>query len=397
MFVGIHAVPGREPADEATPGAMKSYKSGAGFDPAGRVFHRGDVPVMITSIHAEYVKNFLDTPGFGGGRRMVVMTTTPPAAWTELVPDSEGNRAFDAKRSVSRRSAGEDRLDKGYDPVHESMKLKDGTIKAVKEQIWRMEKQELMSVNAAGGPVVYLINPETRHALMKANKEFRGETAKKRELTEFETAALKKLRDGDDVVLQSSEKEMHVLGAVRAREECLTCHKVEAGTLLGAFTYKLALQSQETPAKDRLKDTAGLSKEEISAVITVESTGGKVTREKGGAIRELNFTRAPQPPLFSEFVSTPYVRLRDSALNVLSVFPDLKVLDVSNSLVTDEGLSVITKLKKLEKLDLRNTLVTGDGLEKIKKDLPNCQVRHHSTEPIQPPPTPVPPTLPNRG
>src|SRR5205823_1267608 len=101
------------------------------------------------------------------------------------------------------------RFAKGYDEVYASMKLKDDSVRAVKERIWVVRSQDLMSVNAAGGPAVYVIDTFQLHTLMRDGKDFKGKDAKKRKPTEFETAALKKLRDGDDVVLQSSAKEMH--------------------------------------------------------------------------------------------------------------------------------------------------------------------------------------------
>ena len=103
-----------------------------------------------------------------------------------------------------------------------------------------------------------LMRTRERHEQMRTQPEFSGKTAPKRPLGEFETAALAKLRDGDDVVLQASSQEMRVLGAIRARNECLSCHKsAEVGTLLGAFTYTLHRQSEETPEADRLIESVG--------------------------------------------------------------------------------------------------------------------------------------------
>jgi hypothetical protein len=403
---------GEEPKSIATTSPMNAYKTGANFDPAKRVFLRHDIPLMPTVIHEGYVEDFITTPGFGSGR-VPRMPVRPPAAWAELVVDSEARRPFEMKPANTSPFAilgdpdASDRLLQGYDAVNESMKLPDGTVRAVREKVWVFRSQDLMSVNGADGPAVYQIDLHTRHAFMKAKKEFKGADAKKRKLTEFETAALQKLRDGDDVVLQSSEKEMTVLGSVRAKTDCRTCHDVKEGTLLGAFTYVLTVQSQETPAADRLKDTVGLTREEISAVLTIESTGGKVTRDKGGPVRDIALTHLISQAAANGYYSdwTRYVRPRDSSLAVLSVFPELKVLNVSNAVVTDDGLRVIAKLKGLEslnvagtritddglgvlanltglvKLDLRGTNTTAEGLARLKMELTNCQIRHHLTEP----------------
>lgn len=370
-------------------GPLESYRAGAGFDPAKRVFVRNDVPRMPTAFHAEYVEDFITMPGFGGGRMIVIPRTQ--SEWSELVPESEDGRTFEALRTVGVPHAQPDVLSGGYDPVHESMKLPDGSVRAVREQVWVVKDWQLMSVNAETGPAVYLIDTKGRHVLMRAKVEnFDGKTAPKRPPTEFETAALAKLRDGDDLVLQSSSKEMRVLGAVRARQDCLSCHKVEVGDLLGAFTYKLTLQPQETPEAHRLKDLAGLSQDERSAVQTVESLGGRVTREPGGPITELHLTfarsqflKTPRIGVWGE-VGNPYVRLRDGSLNVLAMFPDLTVLDVSHSLVTDASIPTIATLKRLKQLDVLDTAITEAGLARLKKEMPGCQVRHQSTGPILP-------------
>jgi hypothetical protein len=373
---------GNEPKDDVTAGPMLSLKSGAAFDPEGRVFKLGITPFMVTEIHQRYVEEFIRRPGNGHGR---VVPVRPSSSWTELVTDSEARRPYGSKWASPLYSRGGEPTVKYFDEVNGTMMLKDNTVRTVNERIWVVRNQDLMSVDGADGPAVYILDPHKLHELMREKKQVKGDDAKKRKPTEFETAALKKLRNGDDVVLQSSAKEMNVLGAVRARNDCLTCHQVEVGSLLGAFTYTLDLQSQETPAADRLKDTAGLSREEISAVLTIESIGGRVTRDAGGPVREVALSYLVSQAMARSYAeSTRYVRIRDYSLDVLSVFPELKVLDVSHAIVTDDGLKVIAKLKKLEKLDLRGTWVTVDGLAKLKKDLPECKIRHHSTEPIRP-------------
>jgi hypothetical protein len=218
---------------------------------------------------------------------------------------------------------------------------------------------------------------------MKSQPVATSKNTPTRKLDDFETRALPQLRDGDDVVLQSSAPEMRVLGAIRARAECLECHKTsKAGDLLGAFTYTLALQSQATPEADCLKDMAGLSRSMVGAVHFVESLGGKVVRPPGGPIREVYFThlwnqaveRIAKNPL--GFVSTapPYSRIKNSALDVLASFPELRVLDISSSMVTDAGLKEIAKLKNLQKVVYSPGYITDAGLAELKKALPACAI-----------------------
>ena len=60
-----------------------------------------------------------------------------------------------------------------------------------------------------------------------------------RPLDEFESAALPVLERGEDLVKEVKENELRVLGSIRAMKQCLTCHDVQRGDLLGAFTYVL--------------------------------------------------------------------------------------------------------------------------------------------------------------
>ena len=90
-----------------------------------------------------------------------------------------------------------------------------------------------------GAPAVYMIEPKIKHDAMKDPNARMAKTAPKRPFDRFETEALEKLREGNDLMVRISEQEIRAFGAVRARNECLSCHKVEVGTMLGAFTYTL--------------------------------------------------------------------------------------------------------------------------------------------------------------
>jgi hypothetical protein len=60
-----------------------------------------------------------------------------------------------------------------------------------------------------------------------------------RPLDEFETAALPQLVSQKDVVIDEMADEIRMLGSLRAAKQCLDCHDVDRGELLGAFTYHL--------------------------------------------------------------------------------------------------------------------------------------------------------------
>ena len=61
-----------------------------------------------------------------------------------------------------------------------------------------------------------------------------------RPLEAFEQASLRSLEQGEDVVSDSTNaNRIRMLGAIRAAKQCLKCHEVERGNLLGAFSYVL--------------------------------------------------------------------------------------------------------------------------------------------------------------
>jgi hypothetical protein len=60
-----------------------------------------------------------------------------------------------------------------------------------------------------------------------------------RPLDTFEQQALIALNAGDDLQMHAQPNRIRMLGSLRAAKQCLKCHSVERGTLLGAFSYDL--------------------------------------------------------------------------------------------------------------------------------------------------------------
>jgi len=60
-----------------------------------------------------------------------------------------------------------------------------------------------------------------------------------RALDDFESAGLKRLRDGEDVVWQFDRAGVKIIGSLRAQKDCLACHKTKEGALLGALSYQI--------------------------------------------------------------------------------------------------------------------------------------------------------------
>ena len=67
-----------------------------------------------------------------------------------------------------------------------------------------------------------------------------------RPLSEFEVGAVKSMRNGEELIVRGGSAHLRMVGALRAGYQCLECHQVPRGTLLGAFTYRL---SRDRPTK----------------------------------------------------------------------------------------------------------------------------------------------------
>lgn len=55
----------------------------------------------------------------------------------------------------------------------------------------------------------------------------------------FESDAVARLISGEDLVIDCRSSSIQMVGAIRAAYQCLECHQLPRGTLLGAFTYRL--------------------------------------------------------------------------------------------------------------------------------------------------------------
>jgi hypothetical protein len=106
---------------------------------------------------------------------------------------------------------------------------------AKKGERWELKRLELVSLLKHEKPVAYVSDTLPRMDELRK--------AKTRQLNGFEEEALTKLEKGEHLIADATVNRIHMVGAVRAATQCLNCHRVERGTLLGAFTYEL----QRTP------------------------------------------------------------------------------------------------------------------------------------------------------
>jgi hypothetical protein len=109
-----------------------------------------------------------------------------------------------------------------------------------------VERLELVSLLKFDSPRVYVLDHLPRM------DQLSGNDVPTRELDEFELRALQKLRTQEDVVIESYEDTTKMLGSLRAGQQCLECHSVQRGELLGAFSYVLreGARGEEREASD---------------------------------------------------------------------------------------------------------------------------------------------------
>jgi hypothetical protein len=99
------------------------------------------------------------------------------------------------------------------------------------DEEWAVRKVELVSLLKYDEPRVYVTADLPRMDRLS--------DVQVRSLTAFEQRALRELDAGEDIVNQPALNRVEMLGAIRAAQQCLKCHQVERGDLLGAFSYVL--------------------------------------------------------------------------------------------------------------------------------------------------------------
>jgi hypothetical protein len=104
-----------------------------------------------------------------------------------------------------------------------------------KMEQWAVLRLELVSLLKHDTPVVYVTSALPRMTDAK--------DAPTRPLIPFEDKALKALKEGDDIATESSGDRIRMMGSLRAGKQCLECHEVKHGDLLGAFSWELQRQT----------------------------------------------------------------------------------------------------------------------------------------------------------
>jgi len=102
------------------------------------------------------------------------------------------------------------------------------------DTVWEVVEFQLVGLLMHDHPVVY-----DKHLLTGDDQG--DEPPVTRKPDGFESKSLENLQAGAERVMGWNEKEncLQVLGAIRAKAECLKCHDVRRGSLLGAFSYRI--------------------------------------------------------------------------------------------------------------------------------------------------------------
>ena len=115
-------------------------------------------------------------------------------------------------------------------------------------EVYTLKKLELVSLHKFDEPRVYVLDHLPRM------DQLASEDVPTRPLNQFESEALDQLWGNEDVIISSAEYEHRMLGALRAAKQCLDCHGVARGDLLGAFSYVLHRMDGARPDAVALND-----------------------------------------------------------------------------------------------------------------------------------------------
>ncbi|MFL5243828.1 MAG: hypothetical protein ACJ8FY_17135 [Gemmataceae bacterium] len=218
----------------------------------------------LKEIHSDSVKQFINSPGFGVVRGMRPSETVLEIEEPAPVPLSD----YDYKDILAADFAVADSGDKGQNGVG-SKELEESSLRDLhtnglfdfinprgfgyierRDRVagfqahrfsrmpkldaplrWEVQDLELVSLLKHEEPVAYISKNLPRMDELR--------DAKTRPLDAFERDALQVLKHGEDLKVRHAPREIRMVGSIRAVSQCVQCHEVERGDLLGAFSYRL--------------------------------------------------------------------------------------------------------------------------------------------------------------
>jgi hypothetical protein len=202
----------------------------------------------LAKLHQEAFKTFALREGFGMERMIRALVTPVAEKWASEDIDKEpkvgltkeleplhGISALTFLRGATKAGAKKEEA-QHMNPVH------------TLHSIWRLSQIDLVGLVKNPQPTVY-ISPKNNDMLLPAERKgFQVDfpkdmqnlkNLKTRAPDEFELAALDSLSQGEDLFVRQKNREIRMVGSLRAVGQCASCHDAERGTMLGAFSYRL--------------------------------------------------------------------------------------------------------------------------------------------------------------
>ncbi|TWT46959.1 hypothetical protein KOR42_43030 [Thalassoglobus neptunius] len=250
--------------------------------------YRGSRASTLKRLHSEYYEDFVTAAGFGPVRmvriqpRMVELPEPKPIPQSKLhcpkaIEESKnsssdgwsysGEREFqaylqtvtDPRMKIHETSESEFLRPNtfGYVQDHEHVagfqSHAFARVPVVDEETpelaeWRLERIELVGLLRNDEPVVYL--SESLPNLEELD------TFETRPVDGWEADALSQLVDSTDLVVREQPQEIRMIGSLRASNNCLMCHDVRRGQVLGALAYTLTRSAESESASDLHEETS---------------------------------------------------------------------------------------------------------------------------------------------
>lgn len=189
---------------------------------------------QLEDVHNANVRLFNSLTGFGRDRIFLNDLRSPeiviPEERCEIAADAAVNRQ-DVTASHGTRATLETTSSA---PIHK----RDESVEEGRYTRWVSDRVQLVSLLMHDDPCVY----EMTSTPPPGERSFgvpREEDDSTRPLDSFEQGSLVRLQKGEDIVIGADADSIRVFGAVRAATDCLNCHSVRAGALLGVFSYRL--------------------------------------------------------------------------------------------------------------------------------------------------------------
>jgi hypothetical protein len=110
----------------------------------------------------------------------------------------------------------------------------------------QLKRVDLIGIAEHSSPVAFISRYRVPTKADFTNALFRPKVDV-RPLTAFETNAVAQLNAGNDIVVDFNQRA--IVGAIRARTECIKCHEVKRGALLGALSYMIAPEVTPEPTR----------------------------------------------------------------------------------------------------------------------------------------------------